>query len=72
MPKQLFDRLGTARDADARTWNIRQYEADKILLARRFIFDGHHGVASSAVDNVLKPISITPHEVSKCLEAAVL
>ena len=60
IPKTDLDRLGTKRDADSRNRSVREYLRHKIVLARMWIYEMGHGIASAAVEKLLKPLSLVP------------
>jgi hypothetical protein len=57
-----LDRLGTKRDTDSRKKgeNLREYLRSKIVLARTWIYQMGYGIASAAVEGLLKPLSLVP------------
>ena len=60
IPKADLDRLGMKRDMDSRDRSVREYLRHKIVLARMWIYEMGHGIASAAVEKLLKPLSLVP------------
>jgi hypothetical protein len=60
IPKADIHKLGQATDFASRIKKARTYIGDVICNARNWIYEGGLGIASAAVERVLKPESWTP------------
>jgi len=61
----MLDRLGTKGDLKSRVNDIRVYLRQKILDARTFIYEMALPITGTAVENVLKPMSLVPTMVCR-------
>lgn len=64
---ERIHRMGMAQDMVDRRRLIRiddDYRKQQVHKAREFIYEQNYGVSSKAVENVLKPQSLVPTEVS--------
>jgi hypothetical protein len=65
--KEDIPNLGTPADVTVRVEDIRRDNAtrrEKVAEARKFIYEGGYVVNSNKVDDLLKPESLVPTEVS--------
>ena len=51
-------------DSRSRGEYTREYLRRNIILARTWIYEMGHGIASAAVERLLKPLSLVPTMVS--------
>ncbi|THV02220.1 hypothetical protein K435DRAFT_836569 [Dendrothele bispora CBS 962.96] len=58
--KSSLDRLGLVRDMRARLDNFRVYLKDKVILARKFIYQDAQPIGGTHVNNLLKETSSVP------------
>jgi hypothetical protein len=61
--KSVLDKLGLARDGAVRTRH-REFMMDKVVLARRIIYDLGHSITGVHVEGLLKDTSAVPTVVS--------
>ncbi|KAG5649632.1 hypothetical protein H0H81_002769 [Sphagnurus paluster] len=59
VPKTLLDRLGLARDGTFRT-KIHEFMVDKVLLARKMIYELGYSITGVRVDELLRHVSAVP------------